>query len=71
MPRRKISDVQVGTTCVQSAKLMVFEMKWTTEIVEVEPLRLVRLHSDWGPTEAASGSNPAERSGRVVPPALA
>ncbi len=56
MPRRKTSDVsgpldKVGTTYVQSTKLMGFEMKWTTEIVEVEPLRLVHAHSDYGPMD--------------------
>ena len=56
MPRRKTYDVsgpldRVGTTYVQSAKLMGYEMKWTTEVVEVEPQRLARVHSDWGPVD--------------------
>ena len=56
MPRRKTSDFsgpldQVGTTYVQSMKLMGFEMKWTTEVVEVEPQRLVHVHSDYGPMD--------------------
>ena len=52
MPRRKTTDIsgpldQVGTTFTQSATLMGYEMKWTTEIVEIEPQRLVHLRSDW------------------------
>ena len=55
-PRRKTTDVsgpldQVGTTFVQSTKLMGYEMKWTNEIVEVEPQRLIRMHSDTGPMD--------------------
>ena len=42
---------QVGTTYVQSMKVMGFETKWTTEIVEVEPQRLIRMHSDYGPMD--------------------
>ena len=56
MQRRKTTDIsgpidQVATTFVQSTKLMGVEMKWTTEVVEVEPQRLVHLHSDWGPND--------------------
>jgi ligand-binding SRPBCC domain-containing protein len=56
MPRRKTTDIsgpldQVGTTYVTSTKLMGVEQKWTTEIVEVEPPRLVRMHSDYGPMD--------------------
>ena len=56
MPRRKTTDVsgpldQVGTTYVQSMKLMGFEQKWTTEITEVQPPRLIRMHSDTGPMD--------------------
>lgn len=56
MPRRKTSDVSgpldtVGTTYVQSTRLMGFEMKWTTEVVEVEPQRLIHVHSDDGPMD--------------------
>jgi len=58
MPRRKTTDIsgpldKVGTTYVQSTKLMGHEMKWTIEIVEVEPLRLIRLHSDFGPNDSS------------------
>ena len=56
MPRRKTTDIsgpldQVGTTYVQSMKLMGVEQKWTTEIVEVEPLRLIHVRSDYGPMD--------------------
>ena len=71
MPRRKTSDVsgpldQVGTTFVQSTKLMGFEMKWTTEIVEVEPLCLVHLHSDWGPNDSRFRFEPDGQATRLV-----
>jgi uncharacterized membrane protein len=71
MPRRKTSDVsgpldKVGTTFVQSTKLMGFEMKWTTELVEVEPLRLVHLHSDWGPTDSRFRFEPDGEATRLV-----
>jgi uncharacterized membrane protein len=54
MPRAKCFEFsgpvdQVGTTYVGTMKLMGFEMKSTYKIVEVEPLRLIHEHSDWGP----------------------
>jgi uncharacterized membrane protein len=42
---------KVGTTYVQSMKLMGFEMKQDVEIVEVEPQRLIHEHSDLGPMD--------------------
>jgi uncharacterized protein YndB with AHSA1/START domain len=53
MPRGTFSDFsgpvdQVGTTYVSAMKLMGFEMKATTKVVEVEPLRLIHEHSDYG-----------------------
>ena len=71
MPRRKTTDIsgpmdKVGTTFVQRTKLMGFEMKWTTEIVEVEPLRLVHLHSDWGPTDSRFRFEPDGEATRLV-----
>jgi uncharacterized membrane protein len=71
MPRRKTSDIsgpldKVGTTYVQSAKLMGYEMKWTTEVMEVEPLRLVRLHSDWGPTDTTFRFEPDGDATNIV-----
>ena len=51
LPRARFSDFsgpvdEVGTTYVQSMKLMGFEMKQNVEIVEVEPQRLIHEHSD-------------------------
>jgi uncharacterized membrane protein len=56
MPRAEFSDFsgpmdEVGTTYVQTMKLMGFEMKMTCKVVEVEPQRLYHEHSDSGPTE--------------------
>ena len=56
MPRPGFSEFsgpvdEVGTTYVQSMKLMGFEMSQTIEIVEVEPLRLIHEHSDTGPMD--------------------
>jgi uncharacterized protein YndB with AHSA1/START domain len=56
MPRAKFSDFsgpldEVGTTYVQSMRLMGFEMKQNVEVVEVEPLRLYHEHSDTGPMD--------------------
>ena len=55
-PRAEFSDFsgqvdEVGTTYVQSMKLMGFEMSQDVEIVEVEPLRLIHEHSDSGPMD--------------------
>ena len=52
MPRGTFTDVtgpidQVGTTYVGGMRLMGYEMKATYEIVEVEPLRLLRERSEW------------------------
>jgi uncharacterized protein YndB with AHSA1/START domain len=56
MPRGETKDFsgpvdQVGTTYVQSMRLMGYEMKSTMKIVEVEPLRLIHERSDWGPQD--------------------
>ena len=56
MPRGEWSDFsgpvdEVGTTYVVTMKLMGYEMKQTFEIVEVEPQRLIREHSDSGPMD--------------------
>ena len=56
MPRATVSDIsgpvdKVGTTYTQSSKFMGFEMKGTTEVVEVEPLRLIHEHQEPGPME--------------------
>jgi uncharacterized membrane protein len=56
MPRSTVSDMsgpvdEVGTTSTQSSKFMGFEMIGTTEVVEVEPLRLIHEHQEPGPME--------------------
>ncbi len=56
MPRASFSEFsgpvdEVGTTYVQTMKLMGFEMSQTIDIVEVEPLRLIHEHSDTGPMD--------------------
>ena len=57
MPRAKSSDFsgpvdKVGTTYVQTMRLMGHEMKSTSTVVEVEPLRLIHEHTDEGPMES-------------------
>jgi len=56
MPRGEFSDFsgpvdEVGTTYVQSMRLMGYEMKQTMKVVEVEPLRLIHEHRDTGPMD--------------------
>ncbi len=56
MPRGEWSEFsgpvdKVGTTYLSSSKFMGFEMKSKTEVVEVEPLRLIHEHHDTGPME--------------------
>ena len=43
---------RVGTTYVSKAKIMGFEMKQTSTVVEVEPLKLIHEHLDEGPMDA-------------------
>ena len=55
-PRMETSDWsgpldQVGTTYVETAKMMGFEMKQTITIIEVEPLKLIHEHTDQGPMD--------------------
>jgi uncharacterized membrane protein len=56
MPRADTSDWtgpydQVGTTYVVTMRMMGFENKTTYKVVEVEPLKLIREHSDSGPMD--------------------
>jgi len=56
MPRGEFSDFsgpydQVGTTYVWKMKMMGFEMKGTSSVLEVEPLKLIREHTDQGPQD--------------------
>ena len=53
MPRGELSDFsgpydQVGTTYAWKMKMMGFEMKGTSTVVEVEPLKLLRERTDGG-----------------------
>ncbi len=71
MPRGQWSDFsgpvdQVGTTYVGGMKLMGYEMKATTEVVEVEPLRLIHEHSDWGPMDNYMRFEPDGEATKVV-----
>jgi uncharacterized membrane protein len=56
MPRGEFSDFsgpvdKVGTTYVFTMRLMGFEFKGNTEVVEVEPQRLIHEHTDNGPQD--------------------
>ena len=51
MPRARYSDFsgpypQAGTTYVSTMKMMGFEWKGTNTVVEVEPMKLIREHTD-------------------------
>jgi uncharacterized membrane protein len=53
MPRGEFSDFsgpydQVGTTYAWKMKVMGFEMKGTSTVLEVEPLKLIHEHTDEG-----------------------
>jgi uncharacterized membrane protein len=55
-PTQKTSDWtgpldQVGTTYLSTARMMGFEMKQSSTILEVEPLRLIHEHTDDGPMD--------------------
>ena len=57
MPRRTTSAIsgppdEVGPTYVQSMQLKGREMPWTSAVVEVEPRRLIHVHSDYGPSDS-------------------
>jgi uncharacterized membrane protein len=56
MPRGQWSEFsgpvdKVGTTYAYTSKFMGFEMKGTSEVVEVEPLRFIHEHDEPGPME--------------------
>lgn len=57
---------KVGTTYVATMRLMGFETKATYKIVEVEPLRLIREHSDSGPIDNSLRFEPDGEATRVV-----
>jgi len=56
MPRAEASDWtgpydQVGTTYVETVKMMGFKETSTYTVVEVEPLKLIHEHTDNGPID--------------------
>lgn len=71
MPRRETSHVsgpldEVGTTYVQRTRLLGLEMKWACRVVEVEPQRLIRVHSDYGPTDTTFRFEPDGQATRLL-----
>ncbi len=71
MPRGQFSDFsgpydQVGTTYVSTMKMMGFEMKQTTTVVEAEPLKLIHEHTDDGPMDTFLRFEPEGESTRVI-----
>jgi carbon monoxide dehydrogenase subunit G len=42
---------RVGTTFVETSRMMGFEMKGTLSVMEVEPTRFLHIRSDFGQTE--------------------
>jgi len=70
-PRAKHTDFsgpldQVGTTFVQTARMMGFEMKTTLTVVEVEPLRLHRVRGEPGPWDMTWRAEPEGDATRLV-----
>ena len=71
MPRGQYSDFsgpydQVGTTYLSTMKWMGFEMKQTSTVVEVEPLKLIHEHSDDGPMDSFLRLEPEGDATRLV-----
>ena len=70
-PREEVSDWsgpfdQVGTTYVSRAKMMGFEMKQTSTVVEVERLKLIHEHTDDGPMDTFYRFEPEGDATRLV-----
>jgi uncharacterized membrane protein len=57
---------QVGTTYVSTMKMMGFEFKQTSTIVEVEPLKLIHEHTDDGPMDSFIRLAPEGDGTRVI-----
>ena len=58
---------QVGTTYVSKMKMMGFEMKGTSTVVEVEPLKLIHEHTDdQGPQDTFFRFEPEGDATRVI-----
>ena len=70
-PRAKHTDFsgpldQVGTTFVQTGRMMGFESKTTLTVVEVEPQRLFHVRADSGPWEMSWRLEPDGDATRLV-----
>ena len=70
-PRQETSDWsgpfdQVGTTYVSKMKMMGFDMKTTSTVVEVEPLKLIHEHTDDGPMDTFYRFEPEGDATRVI-----
>ena len=70
-PRQHTSDWsgpydQGGTTYVSTFKRMGFEMKQTSTVVEVEPLKLIHEHTDQGPMDTFYRFEPEGVATRLV-----
>ncbi len=70
-PRAKHTDFsgpldQVGTTFVQTGRMMGFESKTTLTVVEVEPQRLFRVRGEPGPWEMTWRLEPDGDATRLV-----
>jgi uncharacterized membrane protein len=71
MPRATFSEFsgpvdEVGTTYVTTMRLMGFDSSQTSEVIEVEPLRLIREHIDDGPVDMVTRFEPDGEATRVV-----
>ena len=71
MPRAETSDFsgpydQVGTTYLTKVRMMGFEMKQTSRILEVEPLKLIHDHTDDGPMDTFYRFAPEGDATRVI-----
>jgi len=69
-PRQETSDWsgpydQVGTTYVSKVKMMGFQMKTTSTVVEVEPLKLIHEHND-GPMDSYYRFEPEGDATRMI-----
>ncbi len=70
-PRAKHTDFsgpldQVGTTFVQTARMMGIEMKTTLTVVEVEPLKLCHVRGDPGPWDMGWRLEPEGDATRLI-----
>ena len=57
---------QVGTTYGATVRLLGHEMKVTYAVVEVEPLKLIREHSDDGPVDTVVRFEPEDGATNLI-----